>query len=381
MTGRDLFCSRSAAGEEESLETFIAAYYNPSRPPPPKIYLMNLKSSMNLKNSVDNSPDTAVLDRYFLEKFGFSPEFILPSGLEGEVKKHNAALAMAHQNAKEELRKRIRERGLGPALDELAQILGLKTRPERIEGFDISHLDGKHSAASLVSFRNGIPDRKNYRHYKLRSLQGRIDDYASIREVVHRRYSRLVNEGLDLPDLILIDGGIGQVNAAREILEKLGISSGLAGLAEREEDIWLPGSKSPIKLPRSSEALKILQFVRDETHRFAGRLNQNLRSKEIRFPLLESIEGIGPKRAAAIIKAYEELEKIAAADPEDMAAKCGITPAAALAVRAAINHALKSRKTSSVKKSPSSAAALAAEALTDEAFAAEDAPHYKTETK
>ena len=319
MTGRDLFRTRSAADEWESLELFITSYYEKIRPPPLKIYFQNIITQSMQKNLLTN---------WFMEKFGYEPELLTPTD-----KHHTAILAMARQNAAEDLRKRLKERGAGPALDELTSVLNLQTRPERIEGFDISHLDGKHPVASLICFKNGVPDRKNYRHFKLRSVIGIIDDFAAMREVVRRRYSRLVNEG-DLPDLILVDGGIGQVNAAKEVLDELGLDCDLIGLAKRDEELWLPGAKKPIVLPRQSEGLKVLQHVRDECHRFASGFNTRLRSKSLFFPILESVEGIGPKRAAVIMKAYESLANIAAADPAEMAKRCRITEAAARAVRA-----------------------------------------------
>ncbi len=251
---------------------------------------------------------------------------------------------MAKQNAAEDLRKRLKERGAGPALDEIARVLNLKSRPERIEGFDISHLDGKHPVASLISFKNGVPDRKNYRYFKLRTVIGIIDDYAAMREVVRRRYSRQIREGKELPDLILVDGGIGQVNAAKEVLDDIGVNCDIAGLAERNEELWLPALKQPIVLSRQSEALKVLQFVRDECHRFANGFNQRLRSKDLFFPILESVEGIGAKRAATIMKEYETIENIAAADILEMTERCKLSEASARAVRACAKLALEERK-------------------------------------
>jgi len=400
MTGQELFSSRSAAEEEETLISFIAAYYAPDRPPPPRVYLMSTQGS-------GENPDRFfALNRFFSEQFGYIPELLSPSGITtagsittagttaagaGESgKKHIAALAMARQNAMEELRRRIRERGTGPALDELLRVLELKTRPERIEGFDIAQLEGKHPVASLISFKNGIPDRKNYRYFKLKTVVGIVDDFASMREVVRRRYSRLLREGGELPDLVLIDGGIGQVNAAKTVMDELGIDCDIAGLAKRDEEIWLPRKSSPIKLSRRSEALKILQHIRDETHRFATGLNQRLRSDDLYFPVLESIGGIGPKRAALIMKTYGELEKIAAADIMDIAEKCAITETTARSVRAAVKLALedqdlRKKKLSAQKRIPQRTAARndgarntgKASALADEAFAAENAPEYK----
>ena len=395
MTGRELYSSRSAAEEAESLETFIAAYYSPDRPPPPKIYLGT--GSVPKDGSVPyKALAFEALNRFFTEQFGFNPELISQAGEDsssGGEKRRIAALSMAYQNALEELRRRLRERGAGPALDDLAHVLKLQTKPERIEGFDIAQLDGKHPVASLVSFKNGVPDRKNYRHFKLKTVVGKVDDFASMREVVQRRYSRLIRDGGELPDLILVDGGIGQVNAAYSVLAELGIACNVAGLAKRDEEIWLPHSSEPIKLSRRSEALKVLQHVRDETHRFATGLNQRLRSKDLYFPVLESLEGIGPKRAALIMKTYMNLDKIASSDPDEMSEKCKISVAAARAVRAAAKLALENQRTMKKKNSSDSrqgpwrgggarglksdAAALASEAaLTDEAFAAEDSPDY-----
>ena len=330
MTGRELFRTRSAADERESLEIFITSYYDNSRPPPHKIFLQGISHERNFE----------LLSGWFREKFGYMPEL-----LAAEEKHHAAILAMAHQNAAEDLRRRLKERGAGPALDELARALNLGTRPERIEGFDIAQLDGKHPVASLISFKNGIPDKKNYRYFKLRTVIGIVDDFAAMREVVRRRYSRLIREGKELPDLILVDGGIGQVNAAKGVLDDLGVVCGLAGLAKREEEIWLPSAKEPLVLSRQSEALKVLQHVRDECHRFATGFNQRLRSKDLFFPILESVEGIGPKRAAVIMKAYETIENIASCEPLEMAERCRISEGAARAVRAVARLALENLRT------------------------------------
>jgi excinuclease ABC subunit C len=359
MTGRELFRTRSAADESESLEMFVTSYYDPGRPPPPKIFLQKIENGAeDSASGVDCAAAccaavdcaaaccAAALSAWFKIQFDFVPELITPQTSDGipAEKHHTAILAMARQNTLEDLRKRLKERGAGPALDEMRQVLQLRARPERIEGFDIAQLDGKHPVASLVSFKNGVPDRKNYRYFKLRSVIGVVDDFAAMREAVYRRYSRLIREGKELPDLVLIDGGIGQVNAAKGVLDELGADCDVVGLAKRDEELWPPHSKEPVVLSRRSEALKILQFVRDETHRFATGLNQRLRSKDLFFPVLESVEGIGAKRAAAIMKAYENIANIAAADPAEMAERCRISEPAAKAVRAAAKLALQDRE-------------------------------------
>jgi excinuclease ABC subunit C len=326
MTGRELYRACSAADEKDNLEIFLTSYYNNSRPPPPKIYL---------QQHFDNS----LLGDWFKANFNFEPEL-----LSATEKRHEAVIAMARQNAMEDLRKRMKERGAGPALDELAHTLGLPERPQRIEGFDIAQLNGKHPVASLVSFRNGAPDKKNYRYFKLRSVIGVVDDFAAMREAVRRRYSRLIREGGDLPDLVLIDGGIGQVNAAKGVMDDLGVDIPVVGLAKREEELWLPHAKEALVLSRRSEALKVLQFIRDETHRFATGLNQRLRSKDLFFPTLESVEGIGNRRAAAIMKVFGSIDNIAQAEPSEIAERCRVSLESAKAVRAAARLSLEDRK-------------------------------------
>jgi excinuclease ABC subunit C len=407
LIGRELYPTRSASDESESLETFIASYYNESRLPPPRIFIYRQPAEMAesdpaagtaaaAEDGKANPDGFSRIRRWFREELNVEPEPVFcavdTSGSSGgsesdsTAKHHAAIISMVRQNAEEDLRRRLRERGAGPALDELAGALKLRGRPETIEGFDIAQLDGKHPVASLISFKNGIPDRKNYRRFKLRSVVGIVDDFASMREAVERRYSRLLREGKELPDLILIDGGIGQVNAAKGVLDELGIHCDLAGLAKRDEELWLPGEREPVRLSRRSEALKILQHVRDETHRFATSLNQKLRSKDLRFDALESVEGIGPVRAAALLKVFGSLEAIAAADAGDIAAACGIGQAAAKAARAAARLSAERRKARpGIRGRSGLAASLAEAALGGETaggaeLAAETPPDYGEKT-
>lgn len=327
MTGRELFRAQSAADEAESLESFLLGYYGPGRLPPPRVFLSG------------SGWDLAAVERWCRDELGCEPAF-----LSADEKRHEVVLAMAYQNAREDVAKRVKERGAGPALDELQRVLGLERRPERIEGFDIAQLDGKHTVASLISFKDGVPDRKNYRHFKIRSAEGLIDDFQSMREAVARRYSRLLAEESELPDLILIDGGIGQVNAAKGVLDALGADLELVGLAKRDEELWLPGAAEPIRLPKSSEALKVLQAVRDETHRFATGHNQKLRAKALSLEGLESVAGVGPVRAAALMKAFGSLEAVAAASAEELAERGGLPASVAAAAGAAVRIALADRE-------------------------------------
>ena len=345
LTGRDVYRSRLYGGEEEALEAFLMAYYGGERLPPPRIFLAEAPEGLG------------VVAEYFRKEFGTETEFLGPAGAgPEEERRHAAALALAAQNVREELAKRRRELGDLAALEELKAALGLARLPERIEGFDIAHLHGKHTVASLVSFRNGVPDKKNYRHFKIKSLEGAVDDFASIREAVARRYTRLVNEEAELPDLILVDGGAGQVSAAREILEALGVDSELAGLAKQNEELYLPGRDEPVVLPKDSPALRVLVAVRDETHRFATGLNQRLRASELKFGVLEGIEGVGKARAARLMRVFGSLAALAVASPEAVAKAGGLGAAQAGLVLAAVRESLAEKGEKRVGKAREDAA-------------------------
>ena len=255
------------------------------------------------------------------------------------LRRHKAALAMAQFNAKEDAARRVKELGDFPALEELQKLLSLARPPHRIEGFDIAHLHGKYTVASLISFKDGNPDKKNYRIFRLRTTDGIIDDYASMREAVARRYTRLLNEAAELPDLIMIDGGIGQVNAAKAVLDALELDIPLVGLAEKNEELYRPHNNTPIVLPRRSAALRVLQRVRDETHRFANTRNNRLRSKEELHLQFEQLPHIGEKRAARLLCSFSSIEKLAAASVEAAAAAARITQAQAEEVIAAARNA------------------------------------------
>lgn len=163
--------------------------------------------------------------------------------------------------------------------EQLQRALGLVKMPERIEAFDISNIFGNQSAGSMVSFLNGKPDKSNYRRFRIRSVQG-IDDFQMIAEVVRRRYTRLKNEGLSYPDLILIDGGKGQLSSACAELAELRLDIPIISLAKREEEIFVPNRRAPVILAKDSLGLKLLQRVRDEAHRFAVSYHRKLRGKE-----------------------------------------------------------------------------------------------------
>jgi excinuclease ABC subunit C len=228
----------------------------------------------------------------------------------------------------------------GNDLVELAKVLGLPAPPQRIEGFDISNISGTFAVASLVSFKNGRPDRANYRRFKIKTVVGQ-DDFAGMAEVVKRRYLRLLREAgsefrlqagrvnaelqaSNLPDLVLIDGGKGQLNAACAELAKLGLEKiPVIGLAKEFEEIYLPGKSEPLRLGLNHPAVKLLQRVRDECHRVANSYNAQLRLRKISESVLDEFPGIGEARKAALLKKFGSVQRLKTATLEQIAAVPG----------------------------------------------------------
>jgi excinuclease ABC subunit C len=220
---------------------------------------------------------------------------------------------------------------------ELSQALNLPANPVRIEGFDISNISATFAVASLVSFREGRPDRSNYRRFRMKTVTGQ-DDFACMAETVRRRYSRLLQEQGGLPDLILIDGGKGQLNAALAELAKLGLEKiPIIGLAKEYEEIYQPGQSEPLRLSHDSGALKLLQRVRDESHRFANTYNAQLRLKKISESILDEFPGIGQLRKAALLKKFGSVQRLRIATLEDIAAVPGFGGKAAGELKAFLN--------------------------------------------
>jgi len=209
-------------------------------------------------------------------------------------------------------------------LAELAKALDLPAIPARIEGFDISNISGTFAVASMVSFRDGRPDRSNYRRFRIKTVTGQ-DDFACMAETVQRRYSRVLRESPEkgpgaMPDLIVIDGGKGQLNAAVAELEKLGQGNrAIIGLAKEYEEIYRPGLSEPLRLSHESGALKLLQRVRDESHRFANTYNAQLRLKRISESILDEFPGIGQNRKAALLKKFGSVQRLRLATIEAIA--------------------------------------------------------------
>ena len=194
---------------------------------------------------------------------------------------------------------------------ELKKYLNLTNMPIKIEGFDISHMQGKNTVASMVVFEDGKPKKSEYRKFKINFSEGEPNDFASMYEVVYRRYRRVLDEGLERPDLILIDGGKGQLSSALKALDDLKYPyKGIIGLAKRLEEVFVPGQKQPIILPENSFALKLIQHVRDEAHRFAITFHRSLRAKSMVKSFLDDVPGIGATRRKKLIEKFGSLENL-----------------------------------------------------------------------
>ena len=215
----------------------------------------------------------------------------------------------------------------------LAGVLQLPAPPERIEGFDISNISGTFAVASLVSFKNGRPDRANYRRFKIKTVAGQ-DDFACMAEVVRRRYARLKQEARLMPDLILVDGGRGQLNAAGAELAKLGLESvPVIGLAKEFEEIYRPDQPEPLRLGLDHPAVKLLQRLRDECHRVANSYSAQLRLKKISESVLDEFPGIGEQRKAALLKKFGSVQRLRLATVEQLAEVPGFGGKAAAALK------------------------------------------------
>lgn len=243
---------------------------------------------------------------------------------------------MAQQNAQKYLNdeaERLKEanRQTSGAVEELARYLGLKELPRRMECFDISHTQGTETVASMVVFEDGVAKKTDYRRFKINSAEGKPDDFLSMKEVTSRRYAKESVE--KMPDLIVIDGGKGQLSSALSVIRGAGHKTvPVIALAERFEYIFTEHSPEPVILPRNSQALYLMQRIRDEAHRFAISYHRKLRSKRNLVSVLDNIDGIGEKRRKALFDAFGSLEKIKKATLEELAAVDGMNRTAAKAV-------------------------------------------------
>ena len=325
LLGKERFRLLDSAPPEEVMPSFLLQFYAGVQTRPRTVFVRLPEAAAQvLQNALDqalSAPAEA------------APHGRRPARLEVRVPqrgKHVRFLRMAEHNAEVEWESSEKKRAGRDArfqvLDELRDALQLDAVPRRIEAFDISHLEGSDAVASLVVFVDGRPEKQSYRHFRLRSLDGKVDDYAAMREVVARRYTRAVNDNRALPDLVLVDGGKGQVSAASKVLRALELGSvPVAGLAKRNEEVFVPGRSTPVALPDGSAALRLLQAARDESHRFANSFNRRLRGKRVSVSMLEAVHGIGRVRSRRLLEAFGSVSAMLAAPPETIAARAGVT--------------------------------------------------------
>ena len=317
LIGRDNFFLQDGGEEpQEVLTAFLKQYYNEATFIPREIVLPQLPEV----------EEQQVIELWLRQKAERKVELIQPQrGVKREL------LQLANDNALKLLQERLRKGSLSlkndeQAAEELQQALGLEHSLERMDCFDISHTQGSETVASMVVFRNGSISKKDYRKYKIVSAEGKPDDFKSMQEVVYRRYK----DYEDLPNLVVIDGGKGQLSSALEVIRGLGLADlPVVGLAKREEEIFIPHQSTSILLDRDSAALHLIQRIRDEAHRFAITFHRKLRGKRNLVSVLDHVEGIGPKRRQALWKAFKTLDAMKAASVEELAAVEGMNSTAA----------------------------------------------------
>jgi excinuclease ABC subunit C len=317
LIGRDYALLDGIRDEEpgQIMTSFAKQYYSSISSIPPLILL---------QFPIDE-PD--VISKWLSHQRGASVKLLVPQrGIKKQlinIVEENARQGLALYQAKQS---KIIESAL--VLEELKDRLGLPRMPLRIEGYDISNIRGNQAVGSMAVFSKGLSKRAHYRRFRIKTVS-RIDDYAMIQEVLRRRFKRSLaadDKWAAMPDLILIDGGKGHLNAALEILKELGLGSmPAASLAKENEEVFVPGRSEPLNVPRTSTALHLLQRVRDEAHRFALGYHRKLRQKESIASALDSVPGIGPKRRKALLKKFGSVRSIREASLEELSQVPGIT--------------------------------------------------------
>ena len=333
LVGRDYFVLDGAVDEADSeiMSSFLKQFYDQAANIPPQILL---------PQEVD---ELMIIRDWLKSKRGQKVTLKVPR--RGKQKK---LLDMAAQNAAETL-SHLRARWAADetkqteGLTELQQALDLAEPPVRMECYDISTLQGTNTVGSMVVFVKGVPRKSDYRRFKIRGVRGQ-DDYAGLQEMLRRRFKRMTDKGYTpdttapkpkaqhdnawalIPNLIVIDGGKGQLNAALEVLDEFDLRDAIPiiGLAKREEEVFVPEQPEPIVLPRGSQGLFLLQRLRDETHRFGVTYHRNLRGKSAIRSSLDDIEGIGPKRRQALLRKFGSIKAMREASVDELAAVPGM---------------------------------------------------------
>ena len=224
------------------------------------------------------------------------------------------------------------EQRITRTLTTMQRDLRMTMLPRHVECFDNSNISGSSPVASCVVFRNAKPSKKEYRHFNIKTVEG-VDDFATMREVIIRRYSRLIQEGQELPQLLIVDGGKGQVTSAIEALDSIGLHGQMTvvGIAKRLNEVYFPGDNIPLYIDKNSETLHVIQRLRDEAHRFAITFHRKQRSKGQVHSTLDDVPGIGPKTRTLLLKHFKSVKRIREASEEELANVIGPSKAKILA--------------------------------------------------
>jgi excinuclease ABC subunit C len=340
VLGKEGFILSGAAGRSGSdiLEAFISQYYLAAPYFPPEILVpCDLPSASQLEEVLKEQRKSAL---------GRDVAIHVRAPKRG---KFHDLLAMARDNAEGMLAEHVpkEERDAEAnrkAMEDLAVALGMRRLPSRVEGFDISNITGKVAVASMVVLKDGKPEKSSYRRFRMK-IDGKPNDFAMMQEVLWRRFKkglaereraaketaseRLPGKFAAFPDLVLVDGGKGQVSAAKDVLDELRLNMPLAGLAKKNEELFLPGRSEPVVLPRDSGALYLVMRLRDEAHRFAVGYHRKLRSEKATRSALLDVPGVGPAKVRELLTAYPDLDALRKARAEDVARVKSIGPALA----------------------------------------------------
>ncbi len=305
LKGREAFSLNTAGSDDaEVLSSFIKQHYQDIEPPQEIIIRIGIE-------------DEAIL-RWLKEK---ETKLKTPKN-----KVEKGLMNLAQENARMllSMKMAVESKGKNEALLDLRKAINLPAAPTLIEAFDISNISGTAATGSLVAFTNGEPDKKNYRRFRIKTIEG-ADDFAMMGEVVGRAYSRRYVEGKKMPDLVLVDGGKGQLNAAISAISRIGLKLNTAALAKEFEYIFLPDRDAPVILPKDSPALQLLQRIRDEAHRFALGYHRKLRGEKLRESALDEIAGIGEKKKQALLRYFGSVERLKEAEVSEIGKVQGIS--------------------------------------------------------
>jgi excinuclease ABC subunit C len=334
MVGRDVFLLEAPRESDDAtvLAGFVQQYYERATSIPPAVLVPCLPN------------DAAALEAYLAGRRGTAVRLRVPRRGEKrellELATRNAAETLAREHARW-----LADQGKTlVALEELAEALALSAVPLRIECYDISNIGGSQSVGSMVVFEDGRPRTGEYRRFRIKEVQG-ANDFASHQEVLRRRFrrARTGEEGNEeelrwrLPELVVIDGGKGQLSAAKEVLDDLGYHDlAVVGLAKEREEIFLPERDEPVLLPATSPALYLMQRLRDEAHRFAITYHRALRARAATHSAFDDLPGVGPKRRAALLRVFGSAKRVREAPVEQIAAVPGIGPSLAAKIKAGL---------------------------------------------